>query len=129
MVFFSTLKNAAVLSLPLLSAVFAEESHSKFHKRQSGSIAIAGAGSGVEPRLEIRTLAADKDAWNVFLLAMQRLMKRDPKQDDSWYAIGGIHGMPFKEWDGAKSVGGSGGQPPQIGYCAHSSPLFPAWHR
>ncbi|KAI9660764.1 MAG: hypothetical protein M1831_003456 [Alyxoria varia] len=129
MVTFSSIKNAAILSLPLVSAVLAGSSHSEFHKRQAGSIAVTGAGSGVEPRLELRTLAADKDAWNVFLLAMQRLMKRDHRQDDSWFAIAGIHGMPFEEWDGAKPVAGSGGKPPKVGYSIHSSPLFPAWHR
>jgi hypothetical protein len=36
----------------------------------------------------------------------------------------GIHGVPFKAWNG---VGGDSGL--QAGYCTHSSILFLPWHR
>lgn len=40
-------------------------------------------------------------------------------------ALTGIHGRPYKAWDGV-GIGppGSGG-----GYCPHGSNLFPTWHR
>jgi tyrosinase len=54
----------------------------------------------------------------------------DDSQSDiiSHFGIGGIHGLPFKEWDGAggnKPVSGSDWS----GYCTHGSMLFPTWHR
>ena len=46
----------------------------------------------------------------------------------SHFSIGGIHGLPFQQWDGS-----GGTQPVQGsewgGYCTHGSVLFPTWHR
>jgi tyrosinase len=48
----------------------------------------------------------------------------------SFFAVGGIHGLPYVPWDDA-----TGDQPwdPDSGtwggYCTHGSVLFPTWHR
>ena len=46
----------------------------------------------------------------------------------SHFGIGGIHGLPYVQWDGAggtQPVSGSQWD----GYCTHGSMLFPTWHR
>lgn len=47
----------------------------------------------------------------------------------SFFQIGGIHGLPNKPWDGA--VGSQPWDPNSQwgGYCTHGSVLFPTWHR
>jgi tyrosinase len=46
----------------------------------------------------------------------------------SHFQIGGIHGLPYVQWEGAGSTrpvqGSQWG-----GYCTHGSVLFPTWHR
>ena len=46
----------------------------------------------------------------------------------SHFGIGGIHGLPYVQWEGA------GGTHPVKGsqwggYCTHGCVLFPTWHR
>ena len=46
----------------------------------------------------------------------------------SHFGIGGIHGLPYVQWEGAggtSPVQGTGFG----GYCTHGSVLFPTWHR
>jgi tyrosinase len=55
-------------------------------------------------------------------------MSKDTQTDvSSFFQIGGIHGLPYVQWDG------SGGKAPVAGswggYCTHGSMLFPTWHR
>ncbi|KAL9057798.1 MAG: hypothetical protein Q9162_002139 [Coniocarpon cinnabarinum] len=95
-------------------------------KRQGGSfLAITGATNSqdVQPRLEIRQLQQNADAWNLFLLAMRDFKGMNQNPDDSYYSISGIHGVPNVPWNGVTGNGGG------TGYCTHVSPLFPAWHR
>lgn len=50
----------------------------------------------------------------------------DKKQEDlvSFFAMGGVHGLPYTAWDNAV------GQTTQkAGYCTHGSNIFPTWHR
>ncbi|OCK82998.1 Di-copper centre-containing protein [Lepidopterella palustris CBS 459.81] len=76
------------------------------------------------PRLEIRQLEQNADQWNVYLLGLNRFQQMTQSDKLSYYQIAGIHGRPFIPWDGVlQASGGSGG------YCAHSSNLFPPWHR
>lgn len=51
----------------------------------------------------------------------------DTPQDDpeSFFQIGGIHGLPYVPWDGV----GEASQAEASGYCTHGSVLFPTWHR
>jgi len=50
-------------------------------------------------------------------------------EDDyqSFFQVGGIHGLPYTAWDGALST--KGGDRGPGGYCTHGSVLFPTWHR
>ena len=56
-------------------------------------------------------------------------MFNDDQTDQiSHFGIGGIHGLPFVQWEGSggtSPVQGSGWG----GYCTHGSYLFPSWHR
>lgn len=54
----------------------------------------------------------------------------DQDNTQSFFSVGGIHGLPNIPWDGAT------GNPPFNpdsnqwgGYCTHGSVLFPTWHR
>ncbi|KAK7614604.1 hypothetical protein BKA81DRAFT_405807 [Phyllosticta paracitricarpa] len=90
-----------------------------------GTFAITGADSGsTELRLEIRDLKRSKEQWNLYLLGLQKFQAMDQNDKLSWYSIMGIHGMPFKDWDGVPSTGYN-----KIGYCVHSSNIFMTWHR
>ena len=119
-------------------------------------IVITGAQGGetqgaVAPnRLEINDLINDLDNHDMFSLYIQALSKPpfrlyltsnrhielqtdvmyDTSQVDqlSHFGIGGIHGLPYAQWQG------SGGTDPVSGsqfggYCTHGTVLFPTWHR
>ncbi|KAF2840525.1 Di-copper centre-containing protein [Patellaria atrata CBS 101060] len=92
--------------------------------RQQQYFAITGVtDGGVQPRLEIRTLASTKpEMWNLFLLAMERFKAMDQTTRESYYQIAGIHGAPYSAWD---RVSGSG----NWGYCPHGSNIFGPWHK
>ena len=63
------------------------------------------------------------------LLGLQDFQGVDENNMESYYQISGIHGLPYKPWNGVASTsdwqetGGFGG------YCTHSSILFAPWHR
>ncbi|KAF2198311.1 Di-copper centre-containing protein [Delitschia confertaspora ATCC 74209] len=92
------------------------------------TFAILGVGAvgdgSVYPRREIRELETDPDQWNVFLLGLRRFQRMDQSDMLSYYQIAGIHGRPFKPWDGVQQAEGGHG-----GYCAHGSNIFATWHR
>lgn len=115
------------LCLFLLATTAASTPFARHHKR-AGTFAITGVDSGgpVHPRLEIRTLQQNADQWNLYLLAMQYFKNTDQTQQESYYQIAGIHGVPNIPWDGVQANPASGGA---VGYCTHSSILFPTWHR
>ncbi|KAM3075779.1 hypothetical protein ACMFMG_007905 [Clarireedia jacksonii] len=96
---------------------------SPFDTRAS-TYAITGVkdSSGVQPRLEIRQLAADSIQFNLFLLAMIDYQAIDQSKINSFYQIAGIHGYPLIPWDGVQGSGSNG-------YCTHGSNLFGPWHR
>ncbi|KAK3938775.1 hypothetical protein QBC46DRAFT_389579 [Diplogelasinospora grovesii] len=102
----------------------------------SGNIAITGIpttpgpGGAVPLRRELRDLQKNfPDQFNLYILGLQNLQSVTEQDLKSYYQIAGIHGMPFKPWDGVGSntdwatSGGFGG------YCTHSSILFAPWHR
>ncbi|KAK8151449.1 hypothetical protein BKA80DRAFT_322963 [Phyllosticta citrichinensis] len=96
-------------------------------RRQTGggTFTITGADSGsTELRLEVRDLQRSTEQWNLYLLGLQKFQAMDQDDKLSWYSVMGIHGMPFKDWDGVPSTGYN-----KIGYCVHSSNLFMTWHR
>ncbi|KAK3393358.1 common central domain of tyrosinase-domain-containing protein [Podospora didyma] len=102
----------------------------------SGNIAITGvpttpAANGAVPlRRELRDLQKNyPDQFNLYILGLQNLQGLDEAQLKSYYQIAGIHGLPYKPWNGVgsdtdwQSSSGFGG------YCTHSSILFLTWHR
>lgn len=76
-------------------------------------------------RLEIDEFIQDNALTNLFLLALDSLMKDYGENWWSYYNIAGIHGLPAEAWNGVQS--GSGNS--RTGYCSHSSGIFPTWHR
>lgn len=121
--------------LLLLSTPFVDASPSTYsndahllEERQSSFTLVTGVQQGgVQPRLEVRQMYNTKpDQWNVFLLGMQRMQRQAQNNKLSFYQIAGIHGVPNIPWDGVTQNPASGGA---VGYCTHSSVLFPAWHR
>jgi tyrosinase len=84
-------------------------------------------------RLEIDDFIVDKELANLYFLALEAFMANDIyKQAFSYYEISGIHGEPYRPWDGVTSAnfqptGSSSNK--NRGYCAHGSVLFPVWHR
>jgi hypothetical protein len=46
----------------------------------------------------------------------------------SHFSIGGIHGLPYVEWEGAGGANPVKGSQ-WGGYCTHGCVLFPTWHR
>ncbi|KAF2807767.1 Di-copper centre-containing protein [Mytilinidion resinicola] len=74
--------------------------------RRGNYHAISTPGGGVYPRLEIRDLKKDTDAWNIFILGMRQWQEEvDPNDAFSWYKIMGIHGMQ-QQWDSVPQADG-----------------------
>jgi tyrosinase len=104
-------------------------------------------GGGTPNRLEINTLIQDQVQFSLYIQALSKLlfwtyllpnrfidgrtdaMFARPSSDPlSHFSIGGIHGLPYVQWEGAggtSPVPGTGWD----GYCTHGSYLFPTWHR
>jgi tyrosinase len=43
-------------------------------------------------RLELRNFLKDKDLTNLYLLAMDRMQRKDQNSPTSWYQLASIHG-------------------------------------
>lgn len=81
-------------------------------------------------RREVRELQQTfPDQFNLYILGLQNLQGLDESQLTSYYQISGIHGMPFKPWDGVGSDSDWEESSGFGGYCTHSSILFTTWHR
>ncbi|RKF78107.1 Tyrosinase [Golovinomyces cichoracearum] len=100
--------------------------------RQNPSFIVTEGASGgrssdgsLPLRREIRDLEKDEDIWTLYLLGLDRLQNMDQTEKISWYNIAGIHGRPFKSFDGVEPQPGNQNN----GYCTHVSILFPTWHR
>ncbi|KIJ47996.1 hypothetical protein M422DRAFT_66385 [Sphaerobolus stellatus SS14] len=86
-------------------------------------IITTGIEGPVISRQELRTFLKDKELTNLYILAMDRMMRIPQEDVKSWFQIGAIHGRPFIPYDNVGQKGSFGG------YCCHSSTLFPPWHR
>ena len=85
---------------------------------------VAGPGTVLSPRLEIRDLQKNADQWNLYLLGMERF-KAKPKTDRlSYYQIAGIHGRPYVSWNNFPTPLLNNG-----GFCPHGMTMFGSWHR
>ncbi|KAJ7264514.1 tyrosinase [Mycena haematopus] len=111
----------------------------------SATYIITGAKGGTPPqgaaapnRIEIHDFVQIADQFSLYIQALRRFVHRlvhtaeqiygqDQGDIASFFSIGGIHGLPYQEWDG------SGDQPVDSeawgGYCTHGNVLFPTWHR
>ncbi|KXX72895.1 Tyrosinase [Madurella mycetomatis] len=96
----------------------------------TGIPTTAGPGEAVPLRRELRDLQWNyPDQFNLLILGLKNLEGQDQSKLTSYYQIAGIHGMPYKPWNGVGSqtnwqtTSGFGG------YCTHSSILFLTWHR
>ncbi|KAK3335847.1 tyrosinase precursor [Cercophora scortea] len=96
----------------------------------TGVPTTAGPDGSVPLRRELRDLQKNyPDQFNLYILGLKNLESVDEAQLTSYYQIAGIHGLPFKPWNGVGSntdwqdTDGFGG------YCTHSSILFTTWHR
>ena len=94
-------------------------------RNRAATIAVRGAQGGLQPRLEIRNLAQNADQWNIFLLGLARFQAMEISETLSYYQIAGIHGASWGTWDNFNPCAGCS----NCGYCAHSSTMFPTWHR
>ncbi|OHW91286.1 tyrosinase precursor, partial [Colletotrichum incanum] len=102
---------------------------------QSRRLTVGVIPKGVNKplRLEIDDLLQDVELANLYFLALEAFMSKKVSESPfSYYEIGGIHGQPWRAWDGITSAefGSSRGSiNPQSGYCSHGSVVFPTWHR
>ncbi|KZS88975.1 Di-copper centre-containing protein [Sistotremastrum niveocremeum HHB9708] len=95
-----------------------------------GTYAITGIpvppNTPIPIRREIHEWASNdenKEQVALFLLAFERFQRIKPEEKLSYFKIAGIHGLPREPWDGAEYPD------PNAYYCAHSTILFPTWHR
>ncbi|KAL8944234.1 MAG: hypothetical protein Q9211_000664 [Gyalolechia sp. 1 TL-2023] len=91
--------------------------------------AVRGIQAGVNPntgrrpfRQEFSTFKNSGPAFDLYIQALQTFQQRDQTALLSYFQVAGIHGVPFRSWDG---VDGNN----NAGYCTHASTLFPIWHR
>ncbi|KAI0304304.1 tyrosinase [Multifurca ochricompacta] len=95
---------------------------------------ITGANGGVlqgaaaPNRIEINDFVKIQDQFSLYIQALNAMFKTPQSSSTSHFSIGGIHGLPYIQWEGA------GGTHPVkgsqwSGYCTHGSVLFPTWHR
>lgn len=99
-------------------------------KRQLGGDIIVTTGMPVGPgavpsRPDIHDLQNDQDKWNLYILALDMMQWTDQSFPTSWFAISGLHGVPFEPWSEVYPTPGN----EYTGYCHHQDVLFPTWHR
>ncbi|MCJ1291384.1 hypothetical protein MMC34_002927 [Xylographa carneopallida] len=97
----------------------------------SATFAINGVHAGVNAvtgqrpfRQEFSIFQNAGPVFDLYIQALQQLAQTNQSVMLSYYAVAGIHGYPNVPWD--EVMGGNTGA---IGYCTHSSILFPTWHR
>ncbi|KAF8263972.1 tyrosinase [Lactarius quietus] len=97
-------------------------------------IVITGAQGGIQQgaiapnRLEINDLIKSTQLFSLYIQALTAMFQTSQSDPISHFGIGGIHGLPYVQWEGsggAKPVKGS----QWGGYCTHGCVLFPTWHR
>ncbi|KAF9018170.1 Di-copper centre-containing protein [Hymenopellis radicata] len=84
--------------------------------------------TNVAPRRDIVDLIQDRVQFSLYIQALQTLTARSQDDPLSWFGIGGIHALPEVPWADAPPVLDALKKPSYF-YCAHSTVLFPVWHR
>ncbi|EPS39581.1 hypothetical protein H072_6625 [Dactylellina haptotyla CBS 200.50] len=98
----------------------------------TGNILVTGIQQGFKRgeqppvRKEIREMLKNRTEFSLFVMALYRLQRQPQELDNSYYALAGIHGQPYKAWDKVETVEGAS---KTEGYCAHGDMLFLPWHR
>lgn len=95
--------------------------------RTEGIISTMSAPTSPKIRLSITELQerwenGDKAPLELLMRAWKRMKDRDHSDPMSFFALGGLHGEPFRG-EGATNPAWWGG------YCQHGTVLFPVWHR
>ncbi|KAF3921073.1 Tyrosinase [Arthrobotrys entomopaga] len=100
-------------------------------EKDAGPIVVTGvrARAGIAPRKEINKMIENHTEFSLFIMAMYRLQRVPQDSDMSFYAIGGIHGAPFKPWSKVGGITDKQDPDQDPGYCAHGDALFAPWHR
>jgi tyrosinase len=96
---------------------------------------VPNPGSPLPLRLEIDDFLQDTELANLYFLALVSYMSEQAaKSPFSYYEIAGIHGQPNRSWNRQPQSSEWVPNGPDRGarrysYCAHSSLVFPTWHR
>jgi tyrosinase len=94
----------------------------------SGAQGGATQGAVAPNRREINDLIKDSDQFSLYIQALNAMFNTPQTNQLSHFGIGGIHGLPYVQWEGSGSTrpvqGSQWG-----GYCTHGNVLFPTWHR
>ena len=111
---------------------------------------ISGPGGGAINRVEINSFVTDEKHFSLYIQALRtskdifwfnkrinsqqcpsELMytKESQAAIQSFFQVGGIHGVPYIPWDNATVDPAVDSDPQWAGYCVHGSVLFPTWHR
>ncbi|KAF9069697.1 tyrosinase [Rhodocollybia butyracea] len=98
------------------------------HYLVTGVTGGSSTAGGAPNRLEIHDFVKQEDQFSLYIQALQFIYSGKSQDEvDSFFQIGGIHGLPYIPWDG------SGSKPVDSdaweGYCTHGSVLFPTFHR
>ncbi|KAI6380930.1 hypothetical protein MCOR25_001455 [Pyricularia grisea] len=83
-------------------------------------------GQAPPPRKNINDLQSQGGPeWDLFILGLASLQEQSETDPLSYFQLMGIHGAPYKSWNGVEGVkaGGYGG------YCCHGDVCFGLWHR
>ena len=110
----------------------------------TGVPAQGGAQPNPYPRRPIEELVTDQKQFSLYvqatgtsirlarqivcadgLYASAAMQSTTSQNMLSWFQVSGIHGLPETPWDNVAGIN----NPPWVGYCTHSSVLFPTWHR
>ncbi|KAI3335615.1 Di-copper centre-containing protein [Ustulina deusta] len=100
---------------------------------QTGPVPVIGMATGVDQatgkvpaRRNINVVEQEGGPmWDLLIRGLDALQNKPDDDERSYFAVAGIHGMPYAPYNGVGPVpGGSWG-----GYCPHQSPQLIPWHR
>jgi tyrosinase len=96
---------------------------------------VPAPGTPLPLRLEIDDFIQDTELANLYFLALASYMSEEAaKTPFSYFEISGIHGQPNRSWNRQPPSSDwvpntPNGDARRYTYCAHSSLVFPTWHR
>ncbi|KAJ3505393.1 hypothetical protein NLJ89_g7442 [Agrocybe chaxingu] len=90
---------------------------------------VTGATGGAPNRLEINDFVKNDKFFSLYIQALQAVSSNNQVNIQSFFQLGGIHGLPYIPWDDATGDQAWDPSTQWGGYCTHGSVLFPTWHR